>query len=96
MLQNYIFGKYSFRFEMYRQWKITRAVIIYRVYRFIVKLSCKGCTGNNAMLIETALSKYNLSCNNVDFIKSSIFFISYISTLMYTWKRLFKKMFLKH
>ena len=44
---------------------ISRDVIIYQMYRFIMKLSCKRCTGNSAMLIETALSKYSCSCNNV-------------------------------
>ena len=39
----------------------TRALIIYRMYRYIVKLSHKRSTGNSAMPIEMAIWKYNLT-----------------------------------
>ena len=50
------------------------------MYRFIAKFSCKQNTGNSAKLIETALSKYDLSCNKINtvyLIQSGIVFISY-------------------
>ena len=58
-------------------------VIIYQMYRFIATFSYKRCTGNSALLIETAHSKHSPSFNNiistVDFIKSNVFFISKFS-----------------
>ena len=44
--------------------KKSRAVIIYRVYRYIVKLSRKRYTSNSPLLIEMALSKYYLLNNH--------------------------------
>ena len=41
--------------------KHIRAVIICQLYRYIVKLSHKRCTGNSAMLIKMALLKHRLS-----------------------------------